>query len=67
MYDIPEKDQTLVNEFKKSDYYCPRCGQQIQAGAEVYAFNLAKSLAEQGMAVEVLTSQRMTTFIGIII
>lgn len=47
----------MVNEFKKIAIIVQRCGQQIQAGAEVYAFNLAKSLAEQGMAVEVLTSQ----------
>nr|BFD33111.1 glycosyltransferase family 4 protein [Pigmentibacter ruber] len=34
-----------------------RCGQQIQAGAEVYAFNLAKALAEKGLLVDVLTSK----------
>ncbi|WGL58969.1 glycosyltransferase family 4 protein [Pigmentibacter sp. JX0631] len=34
-----------------------RCGQHIQAGAEVYAFNLAKALAESGIHVEVLTSK----------
>ncbi len=47
----------MGSEFKKIAIIVQRCGQQIQAGAEVYAFNLAKALAESGMTVEVLTSQ----------
>ncbi|WP_233231337.1 glycosyltransferase [Silvanigrella aquatica] len=34
-----------------------RCSKDIAAGAELYAFHLAQSLAEQGLQVEILTSK----------
>lgn len=42
---------------KKVAIVVQRCGQYIQAGAEIYAFNLAKALASHGIAVEIVTSQ----------
>jgi glycosyltransferase involved in cell wall biosynthesis len=46
-----------MSQDKKIAIIVQRCGENIAAGAEVYAFSFAKALAEKGLNVEVLTSK----------
>lgn len=47
----------MESKDKKIAIIVQRCGENIVAGAEVYAFRFAKALAEQGLHVEILTSK----------
>ena len=46
-----------MSKDKKIAIVVQRCGENIVAGAEVYAFHFAKVLAEKGINVEILTSK----------
>ncbi len=46
-----------MSEDKKVAIVVQRCGKNIVAGAEVYAFHFANALAEKGINVEILTSK----------